>query len=96
MTEINQELIAYLERLSLLNLTENEKIQTEKDLQNILGYMDKLSALNTEGAPVVSHPFPSGSQFREDTVKVFGDTARILEGAPKQNGRCFVAPKAIE
>ncbi len=54
--KIDDKLIAYLEDLSRLSLSENEKSCLSKDLEEILNYMARLSELDTGGVPEYSHP----------------------------------------
>ena len=96
MTKIDDQLIVYLEALSCLKLTDEEKEQAKIDLAGIIGYMDKLSELDTEGAPAISHPFPTVNRLREDKVTPSFDTELILSNAPKKNEDYFIAPKTVE
>lgn len=94
--QIDDKLITYLEDLSCLTLTAEEKIRLTGDLEKILSYMDRLSELNTDGVPERSHPFDTVNVFREDEVQPSCDRELILRNAAEQNGECFVAPKTVE
>ncbi len=65
---IDNDLITYLEELSCLSLAEDEKRRLKSELEKILGYMARLSELDTTGAEERSHPFDNVNAFREDTV----------------------------
>ena len=47
--QITGELVQYLEKLGRIQLTPEQEQATEKDLQEILSYMETLNALDTEG-----------------------------------------------
>ena len=94
--EISGELISYLEELGRIRLTAEEKIKTEKDLGAILGYMDKLNELDTEGVEPLSHAFPFTNVFREDAVTNGDRREEILSNAPDRKNGCFKVPKAVE
>ena len=94
--QIDAELIAYLEDLSRLSLSDHEKKRLTADLGDILGSMARLDALNTENVPERSHPFDYVNAFRDDEVQPSYDRALILKNAPKSNDEMFVAPKTVE
>jgi aspartyl/glutamyl-tRNA(Asn/Gln) amidotransferase C subunit len=93
---IDANLIAYLEDLSCLTLTPEEKIQLEGDLGDILAGMAQLSALNTAGVPERSHPFDHSNAFREDVVRSSFARELILQNAAQHNGEMFAAPQTVE
>ena len=93
---IDKKLIAYLEDLSYLSLTDAEKTQLGKDLQNILGNMERLGGLDTENVPERSHPFDNNNAFRDDIVQPSYHRERILNNAPESDGETFIAPRTVE
>lgn len=94
--EISRELISYLEELGRIRLTEEEKTKTEKDLGAIVGYIDKLNELDTDGVEPLSHAFPYTNVFREDVVTGTDRREEVLSNAPEQKNGCFKVPKAVE
>jgi len=93
---IDENLISYLEELSCLTLSDEEKRRLKDDLGDILGGMARLGELNTEGVPERSHPFDHVNAFREDAVQASFDRELILRNAPEQDGGMFLAPKTVE
>jgi len=93
---IDDKLIAYLEDLSNLVLSDEEKEKLKCDLQIILNNMNKLSELDATGVPERSHPFDNVNAFREDVVEPSFDRGLILENAPLKNHEAFIAPKTVE
>ena len=93
---IDDTLVAYLEDLSCLTLSEGEKSRLRGDLQEILDYMARLSELNTEGVPERSHPFDNVNVFRDDETMPSFDRALILKNAPARNEEMFIAPKTVD
>ena len=63
---IDDKLIQYLEDLSRLHLTEEEKEKSKEELGKILNYVDMLNELDTTGVEEMSHPFNFTNNFRED------------------------------
>jgi aspartyl-tRNA(Asn)/glutamyl-tRNA(Gln) amidotransferase subunit C len=94
--KINEDLIAYLEDLSELTLSDGEKGRLAEDLGKILNYMERLSELDTENVPERSHPFDNVNAFREDTATDSFDRELILKNAPERNSEVFIAPKTVE
>lgn len=93
---IDDKLIAYLEELSRLHLSEDEKEKAKTDLSKIISYVDKLGELDTDGLEAMSHPFDYTNNFREDEVKPSFDRELILKNAPKSKDGCFLVPKTVE
>jgi|GEM_PF-848093 len=94
--QIDEKLIAYLEDLSYLTLSEEEKQRLAGDLREILGSMARLDELDTKGVPERSHPFDDVSFFRDDEVKPSFDRELILQNAPDRDYETFIAPKTVE
>ncbi len=93
---IDRNLVEYLEKLGRIRLTEEEKVAAEKDLQDILTYIDTLNELDTDGIEPASHSFPVANVMRDDVVTNKADTESILKNAPDSKDGCFVVPKTVE
>ena len=94
--EINEKVIDYVAALAKLELTKEEKERAQKDLGNILGYMETMNELDTEGIEPMSHAFPLHNVFREDVVVNRDDRENLLKNAPVKKDGCFVVPKTVE
>ena len=94
--QVDDKLMAYLEDLSCLVLSDDEKKRISADLDKILKAMEKLGELNTEGVGERSHPFDNVNAFREDEVKASFDRELILKSAPERNDKMIIAPKTVE
>jgi aspartyl-tRNA(Asn)/glutamyl-tRNA(Gln) amidotransferase subunit C len=107
--QIDDQLLTYLEDLSCLTLSDDEKTSFKKDLQEILDSMARLGELNTDGVSERSHPFepqPSAQRegsplddvniFRDDTARPSFDRELIVRNAPVKNDEFFIAPKTVE
>ena len=94
--QIDEKLIEYLEDLSYLSLSAEEKSRIKKDLKVILSDMERLSQLNTDDVLERSHPFDNVNSFREDVIADSFDRELILKNVPKRNNEMFVAPKTVE
>ena len=94
--QIDDKLLAYLEDLSCLTLSADEKTRLTHDLQEILDYMARLGEIDTNGVVERSHPFDNVNDFRDDTVGPSFDRALILQNAPVKNDEAIIAPKTVE
>jgi aspartyl/glutamyl-tRNA(Asn/Gln) amidotransferase C subunit len=94
--QIDDKLLEYLEDLSCLTLSVNEKTRLTHDLQEILDYMARLGELNTDGVVERSHPFDNVNVFRDDAARPSFDRALILKNAPVRNDEMIIAPKTVE
>lgn len=94
--QITSELISYLESLGRIRLTEEERKNSEKDLQDILSYIDTLNQLDTEGVEPLSHSFPVTNVFSTVEEPFSMDRDLILENAPESKNGCFRVPKTVE
>jgi aspartyl-tRNA(Asn)/glutamyl-tRNA(Gln) amidotransferase subunit C len=84
--------IAFLARLQL----GADEIDTiTQQLNSILGYMEKLSELDTSGIEPTTHALHLSNAFREDRVVPSLDREDVLALAPEQGGSAFVVPKVI-
>lgn len=93
---IDDKLIDYLEELSRLRLTGAEREDAKENLGRILGYIDKMSELDTTGVEPLSHPFPFVNCFREDEETASFDRELILGCAPRRKDGCFKVPRTVE
>jgi len=94
--KIDKGLIDYLETLSCLSLSDEEKERLSGDLKEILSYMEQLGEVDTENTPERSHPFDNVNSFREDEVQPSLDRELVLKNAPNRNAEMFIAPKTVD
>ena len=93
---IDDELIAYLENLSKLELTSEEREQAKTELGALIGYVAKLSELDTQGMPALSHPCGLVNRFRDDQVEPSLPRELVLRGAPEKDEQCYQVPQTVE
>lgn len=89
------ETMEYLEILSQISLTEEEKQETAGELKKILAYMEKLEELDTDGVEPMSHVFPVQNVFREDIVEREDQREALLENAPQKKEGQYLMPKTV-
>lgn len=85
--------------LARLQLSDEETKALTADLDRILGYVDKLSELNTDAIEPTSHVVAVAAPFRED--KLSGRNSEVaaeeaVANAPRRDGHFFAVPTIIE
>lgn len=87
--------VEYVANLAKLELSQKEKIKFQKELDNIIKYIDQLNELNTENIPITSHVVPLQNVFREDRAFPSLPQDKALANAPKKKDGFFKVPKVI-
>ena len=87
--------VEYVANLSKLELSSQEKIRFQSELDSIIKYIDQLNELNTEDVPITSHVVPLENVFREDRVLPSLPQDKALSNAPKKKDGFFRVPKVI-
>jgi len=87
--------VEYVANLAKLELSQKEKVKFQKELDNIIKYIDQLNELNTENVPTTSHVVPLENVFRRDRVLPSLPQDKALANAPKKKDGFFRVPKVI-
>ncbi len=93
--ELTPQLIDHLAHLSRLNFNDIEKEAIRSDLQKMVSFVEKLSALDTTGITPILHMGNRSNVLREDTVEGSISTQEALKNAPQANDTFFRVPKVI-
>jgi aspartyl-tRNA(Asn)/glutamyl-tRNA(Gln) amidotransferase subunit C len=88
--------VEYVARLARLELSEVEKSLFAGQMGAILGYVEKLKELNTEGILPTSHAVPMENSFREDLASASIGVENALANSPDRVESFFRVPKVIE
>ena len=94
--KITPEDVEHVARLARLALEPTELEALTGQMDAILGYVEKLNELDTEGIEPTSHAVPMENAFRSDEVKPSIGIERAQQNAPAKDGSCFKVPKVIE
>ena len=88
--------VEHVARLARLELSEDEKKLFAGQMGGILGYVEKLKELNTEGILPTSHAVPMENAFREDVACPSIGIEKALANAPDRAESFYRVPKVIE
>ena len=88
--------IEYLTALARMELSEQEKVSLENDLSAIIGYMDVLSQIDTEGVAPMEHVLGLDNVMRADEPVPSYDRELLLGCAPSAEDGFYDVPLAVE
>ena len=88
--------VAYVARLARIKLTEDEAKTFQKQLGDVLKYVEKLRQLDVSGIDGAAHPLPVFNVFRDDAASDWFTAKEALSNAPRQANGLFVVPKVVE
>lgn len=96
MTNISTDDVQHLAQLSSLQLEDGEAEALRVDLENILGYIEQLSELNTEGVEPTYQVTDLQNVWREDVVDDYGlGREALLALAPDAEKNQIKVPKVL-
>lgn len=87
------EKIAHLARL---DINEADVPDYARELSNILGLMEQMSAVETEGVVPMAHPLDAHQRLREDVVTEQNQREQLQANAPQVENGLFLVPQVIE
>ena len=93
---ISDDIIEYVGILAKLELSEEDKKNAQKDMTEMLHYIDKMKELDTEGVEPMSHVFSYNNVMRDDVVTNGDGSVDTLMNAPMRVADTFVVPKTVE
>ena len=88
--------VRYVADLARIELTPEEEATFPKQLDEILGYIHKLSELDLEGIEPTAHASPVFDRIREDIAKPGIGRDAFLANAPDSANDQLRVPKVIE
>jgi aspartyl-tRNA(Asn)/glutamyl-tRNA(Gln) amidotransferase subunit C len=93
--------VSYVADLAYLELTEDERARMLKDLNSILGYIDRLNELDTSPVEPMAQVASgagedTGGAMRPDEPRPSLPHNVALHNAPASDGIFFKVPKVIE
>jgi aspartyl-tRNA(Asn)/glutamyl-tRNA(Gln) amidotransferase subunit C len=81
--------------LGRLLLSEQELDTMTSQLQQIVGYIEQLNELNTDGVEPMAHAVELSNVFAADELAPSLPRAAALSNAPKHDGECYRVPAVL-
>ena len=95
--QIDDTVLAKLEKLSHLRINDSKKEDVKAQLSGILDYIDNLNELDTDGLSSSFSTLDGGTPLRIDKPRESNDIAKnILSKAPQGQNDYFIVPAIIE
>jgi len=89
--------IDYVANLARLELSHEEKEKIGSQLQDILGYFEKLNAVDVKDVEPMAHAYPVFNVWREgDQSGATYPPETLMQMAPEQRENHVVVPKVVE
>ncbi len=94
--DVNDEMIEKLANLAKLKFDDTEKVQIKNDLQNMIGFIEKMNDLDTSNVEPLLHMTGNVNMLREDLVAGSITNEEALQNAANKNAPFFIVPKVIK
>jgi len=88
--------VAYVARLARINLTDAEAKVFQKQLSDVLKYVEKLHQADVSHVEAAAHALPIYNVFREDVPRDWFAAKEALSNSPRQANGLFIVPKVVE
>jgi aspartyl-tRNA(Asn)/glutamyl-tRNA(Gln) amidotransferase subunit C len=96
MTQISRDDVQHLAQLSSLQLSDTEADSLTTDIENILGYVQQLAELNTDGVEPTYQVTDLDNVWRDDVVIDDGvSREQLLALSPDQANNQVKVPKVL-
>lgn len=93
---ISEEQVRKVAQLGRLELSDEEVSQFSGQLSSIVGYIEKLDELNTDGVEPLAHCLPVYNVLRDDAPQPSLSNEQALANAPDTEDVYFKVPKILD
>jgi len=93
---IDDKLIADLSRLAKLKFDDSKSEKIKGDLEKIIGFIDKLSEIDTEGVEPLIYLSEELNVLRADEIKHEVSQENALKNAPQKDSDYFKVPTVLK
>ena len=88
--------VRHIARLARLQMSDAEVAATVPELNNILGWVEQLGEVNTDGVEPLTAVIDQQLRLRDDVVNDGNVREKVLANAPDAQHGFFAVPKVIE
>jgi aspartyl-tRNA(Asn)/glutamyl-tRNA(Gln) amidotransferase subunit C len=93
---VTPETIRHVARLARLELTPDEEARLTSELQAIIGFVEQLEAVPTEGVAPMVHAIELTNVLRDDVPRPSLPPDEALGNAPDREGDFYRVPRVVE
>ena len=88
--------MGYVAQLARMNLTPAEKELFQRQLSDVLHYIEKLREIDVTQVEAATHAVPVFNVFRDDKPRDWFSAEQALANAPRKSNNLFIVPKVVE
>ena len=93
---VNVEQVRHIAKLARIAMSDAETEAMVPELNNILGWVEQLAEVNTDGVEPLTAVIDNRLRLREDAVTDGDVRDEVLANAPEAQHGFFAVPKVIE
>ncbi|MEM7811231.1 MAG: Asp-tRNA(Asn)/Glu-tRNA(Gln) amidotransferase subunit GatC [Planctomycetota bacterium] len=94
--KVGRDDVAKIARLARLRLEEDELDRIWPQLAKIVGYVEQLAEVDTDGVEPMAHAVERTNVLRDDVPVEMLPRDKALANAPKNDGKYFLVPQIID
>ena len=94
--DLNAETVSAIAHLARLSLDDTQSAEYAQSLNKILGMMETLKGINTDGVEPLKSPFDNPQPLREDVVSETNHREQYQAVAPAVEEGLYLVPRVIE
>ncbi len=93
---VDRNTVKQIAKLARIRVPEDQLDHLAGELNNILGWIEQLNELDTEGVAPMTSVVERAPALREDAVTDGDITENVVANAPEAAGSFFAVPKVVE
>ena len=93
---IDRAAVDHVARLARLDLSDDERVRMQTELNDILEHVTKIQSLDLDGVQPTSHAVPLRNVMRADEVTPSLSQEAALANAPASEDGRFMVPRIVE
>ena len=94
--DLNAETVSAIAHLARLSLDDTQSAEYAQSLNKILGMMETLKGINTDGVEPLKSPFDNPQPLREDVVSETNHREQYQAVAPATEAGLYLVPRVID
>lgn len=94
--KVDEQLVRRIATLARIGVSDAEVPDLANDLSAILGFVEQLSEVDTQGVKPLTSAVDTKIRGREDVVSDGGYAEDVLANAPEKDEEYFAVPKVVE
>ena len=93
---VNTDQVRHIARLARIKMSDEEIEALAPELNNIIGWIEQLAEVNTDGVEPLTAVIDNKLRLRDDAVTAGDERDDVLRNAPDAQHGFFAVPKVIE